>query len=140
MTEDDSWFEKEQLHFAARDGNIVKVRELLSSSFDVNAFDDLAMTPLHYAAKAGHIEVMKLLLKSGADPNAHEVGKIGNTPLREIASECSFEVAKILIDAGADPTIPGWMQITALDLSGKRLSPEGKRVHALLLGATNRRY
>jgi len=139
MTEDDSWFEKDQLHFAARDGNLEKARELLSAGSDVNAFDGLSMTPLHYAAEAGFTEMMMLLLKSGADPNAHESAKLGNTPLREIASECTFEVAKVLIDAGSDPSIPGWMQITALDLSGKRLSPEGKRVHSLLLDAINQR-
>ncbi len=132
MSADDNWFEKEQLHFAAQDGLVERVKDLLSKGSDPNAFDEISKTPLHYAAEQGHIEVMKLLIEAGADVNAHEEAKIGNTPLREVADQCSYEVAKVLIDAGADPTIPGWMQITALDVSKKRLKPEGKRVHELL--------
>lgn len=133
MTEEEICLEKEQLHFALQEGNIEEVRALLSRGYDPNRFDDLSKTPLHYAAERGHIEVMRVLIEAGADANAHEEDKIGNTPLREVAGECSYVVAEILIDAGADPTIPGWMQITPLDLSKERLKPEGKRVHSLLL-------
>jgi ankyrin repeat protein len=132
MIAENDWFAKERLHFAARDGNVEKVRELLSVGYDPNAFDELSKTPLHYAAEREHIAVMNVLIEAGADVNAHELAKIGNTPLREVAEQCSYEVAKVLIDACADPTIPGWMQITALDLSKKRLKSEGKRVYALL--------
>jgi hypothetical protein len=85
-----------------------------------------------YAAKSGHIEVMKILLENGADVNAHEEAKIGNTALREVAENCSYEVAKVLVDAGADPTIPGWMQLTALDKSEQRKRGDGPKVHSLL--------
>jgi ankyrin repeat protein len=135
---DDEWFEKEQLHFAAQDGNIARVRELLAEGYDPDAFDDLAKTPLQYAAEQEQIEVMNLLIEAGADVNAHDEARIGNTPLREVAGQCSYEAAKLLIDAGADPTIPGWMGLTALHLSGKRHSAEGKRVHKLLLDAAQR--
>ena len=135
MIADDNWFEKEQLHFAAQDGLVEKAMELLSKGYDPNTFDELSKTPLHYAAEKEHIEIMKLLIEAGADVNVHEEAKIGNTPLREVAGQCSYEVAKVLIDAGADPTIPGWMQITALDLAKKRLKPEGKRVYELLYKA-----
>jgi ankyrin repeat protein len=132
MIADDNWFENEKLHFAAQDGLVEEVRELLAKGYDPNVFDELSKTPLHYAAERGHVEVMKALIAAGADVNAHEEAKIGNTPLREVAEQCSYEVAKVLIDAGADPTIPGWMQITALDLSKKRLKSEGKQVNELL--------
>ena len=132
---DDDWFEKEQLHFAAQRGDMEKVERLIAAGADVNHFDEISKTPLHYAAEGGHIDVMKALLDAGADVNAHEEAKIGNTPLREVADRCSYDVAKLLIDAGADPTIPGWMQLTALHVSGKRLKPEGRRVHELLVRA-----
>jgi ankyrin repeat protein len=135
MTTRDDWFENQQLHFAAQDGDPEKVKELLRRGCDPNAFDDLSKTPLHYATEQGRVEIMRVLIEAGADANAHEANKIGNTPLREVAGECSFEGAKALVEAGADPLIPGWMGITALDLSRKRKKPEGRRVHELLLGA-----
>jgi len=132
------WFEKEQLHFAAQDGDMGKVEELVQDGFLLNAFDELGKTPLHYAAEGGHLEIVRFLLESGADPNAHDENQAENTPLREIASNCSFEMAQLLVDAGADPTIPGWMQITALHLTGKRKRGEGPRIHKLLLQAAEK--
>lgn len=128
-------FEREQLHFAAQDGDVEAVKQLLKEGYQPNLFDELGKTPLHYAAERGHVGVLKLLLASGADVNAHDESVIGNTPLREIADNCSFEVANILIDAGADPTIPGWMQLTALHQARQRTSPEGLRVRQLLENA-----
>ena len=129
------WVEKEQLHFAAQDGDLGRVEQLVQEGFPLNALDELGKTPLHYAAEGGHLEVVRYLLEFSADPNARDESQAGNTPLREIASECSFEMARLLVDAGADPTIPGWMQITALHLTGKRKRGEGLRVHKLLLQA-----
>lgn len=130
------WFEKEQLHFAANEGDIDKVKELIRDGYDVNAFDeDLSLTPLHYAAKGEHLEIVEYLLSVGADVNAHEEVKICETPLGEIAANCSYEMAELLINAGANPAIPGWMQITALDRARNRTKAEGKRVYELLAGA-----
>src|SRR5213596_270419 len=130
---------REQLHAAAQDGDLVRVRKLLADGFPVSAFDeDLGRTPLHYAAAEGHVEVMKALIEAGADVNAHDERTIGHTPLGLVARRCSYEVAKLLVDAGADPRIPGWMQLTALDRSAERKRPEGVRVHKLLQGAAER--
>jgi ankyrin repeat protein len=124
---------RERLHWAAEQGDLVRVRELIAEGCPVNAFDDdLALTPLHYAAREGHLDVMRALIEAGADVNAHDEQRIGNTPLREVAEYCSYEVARLLVDAGADPRIPGWMQLTARDLSAQRKQPEGLRVHQLL--------
>ncbi|HKR14446.1 MAG TPA: ankyrin repeat domain-containing protein [Pyrinomonadaceae bacterium] len=133
--EPDPWevtFEREQLHFAARDGQVEDVKRLLAAGYQPNVFDDLGKTPLHYAAEGEHLEVLNVLLAAGADVNAHDERVIGNTPLREVAATCSFDVAKLLVDAGANPTLPGWMQITALHKSKSRKDAEGSRVHQLL--------
>jgi ankyrin repeat protein len=125
-------FDESDLHFAAQDGDMTRVRQLLADGRSPNAFDEISKTPLHYAAESGHIDIMRMLLEAGADVNAHEEARIGNTPLREVADECSLAVATILVDSGADPRIPGWMQLTALQMSEKRKDQEGQRVYALL--------
>ena len=79
------WFQKEHLQIAADKGDLDRVKALVESGYDVNAFDDgLSLTALHYAARAENIEVMKYLLSVGADVNAHEEDKIGETPQRNI--------------------------------------------------------
>jgi ankyrin repeat protein len=134
--EDD--FDQSDLHFAAQDGDLTRVRQLLADGRSPNAFDEISKTPLHYAAESGHIDIMRVLLEAGADVNAHEEARIGNTPLREVAGKCSLAVATFLVDSGADPRIPGWMQLTALDQAKERKDQEGQRVHGLLKTVADR--
>lgn len=138
-SKEEDWFERDQLHFAAEEGDLTKVEELLKQGYPVNAFDELSRTPLHYAAIEGHTAVVRYLIEAGADVNLHEEEKIGETVLKEIAQTCSLEMATILIDAGADPTIPGWMGLTALDESEERNKPWGREVHKMLCEAAKRR-
>jgi ankyrin repeat protein len=62
------------------EGNLSRVRQLVESGRDVNAFDDgLSYTPLHYAAKGELFDVASYLLSVGADVNAHDTEHIGET-------------------------------------------------------------
>ena len=132
-------FDAELLHFAAGDGDLGEVQRLLSEGRNVNAFDDLGMTPLHYAAKKERIEVAQCLIEHGANVNAHHEPSIGNTPLGEVAGNCSLRIAKLLVDSGADPTIPGWMQLTALHRAERRKRGDGPLVYELLVRASKKR-
>jgi ankyrin repeat protein len=132
-------FERDALCFAAGDGDLRRVKELLAEGYPVNAFDDLSWTPLHHAARKEHLDVVRHLIAAGADVNAHQEERIGDTVLKHVAQTCSLELARILLDAGADPTIPGWMQLTALDKSAERKRAEGLEVHRLLVEAARRR-
>ena len=49
-------------------------------------------------------------------------------------------MAELLVNAGANPTIPGWMQLTALDRARDRKKDEGKRVYELLVKAAKEKY
>jgi ankyrin repeat protein len=133
----DDWYEREQLHFSAQDGDVAEVNRLLEAGYQTNVFDELGKTPLHYAAERGHFQVIEVLIASGADVNAHDESVIGNIPLRDVAADCSYEVAKMLIDAGADLTITIWMMFTALHKAYERTEPEGLRVRQLLEQATH---
>lgn len=132
-------FQREQLHRAAEDGNLARVEELIRRKYPVNRFDDLGKTPFHYAVAGGHLAGVDRLIRAGADVNAHDERVIGNTPLADDAGDCSFEMAERLVAAGADPTIPGWMQLNALDHAADRKDAEGEKVLRLLKGAARAR-
>ncbi|WP_232214549.1 ankyrin repeat domain-containing protein [Rubidibacter lacunae] len=141
MHESDDWFAKHQLHFAADEGDLERVKNLIEDGHDIHAFDnDLSLTPLHYAASKEHFSVVEYLLKMGADVNARQEEKIGETPLGEIADNCSLKMAQLLVSAGANPTLPGWMGLSALDRAKKREKAEGKRVYELLLKTAKEKF
>jgi ankyrin repeat protein len=137
-SDDEDPFADVALHFAAQDGDLDQVHQLLSEGRDVNAFDDLGKTPLHYAVEQEHYDVAKRLIEHGANVNAHHEPTIGNTPLGEIAGSCSFRIAKLLVDSGADPTIRGWMQLNAVDRAERRKQGDGEAVYQLLVRAAER--
>jgi ankyrin repeat protein len=132
-------FQREQLHRAAQDGDLVRVNELIERKYPLNRFDDLGKTPLHYAVQDNRLEVVKRLIEAGANVNAHDERVIGNTPLSDESRECTYEMAKVLIDAGADPTIRGWMQMNAIDRAREREDANARKILRLLEEAANRR-
>jgi len=126
------------LHYSVQVGDLKVVETLLEIGAKkwVNEFDDVAFTPLTWAARNNRLDIVKLLIGAGANVNIRDEIKIGNTVLREVIEVCSFEMASELIKAGADPTMPGWMQLTALNKASERLSasktPENEKILELL--------
>ncbi|KAK7872771.1 hypothetical protein R5R35_011896 [Gryllus longicercus] len=61
-----------RLHYAAHDGDCVRIESLLAVGFDIEARDGYGRTPLLRAALNGHIDAFDLLLRYGADFNAED--------------------------------------------------------------------
>ena len=111
------------LHCAAEGGYLSIAQQLLEAGGRnvLDKFDYNNRTPLMCAVVNNEFEVAQLLIKAGSNVNAFDEPNIGNTALRAIGDSGSYEMIKLLLEAGADPNIPGWMQITALDLARERV-------------------
>jgi len=95
------------IHRAAVSGNIQAVKKHLAAGTDVNAKDDIGLTPLHYAATK---EVAELLIAKGADVNAKS--KVGVTPLDLAILRNNKDTAELLSKHGGK--------------TGEELKAEGK--------------
>ena len=126
------------LHSAASEGNLQKVRELVGCC-PLDTLDECGKTALHYAVEHEHLDIATVLLDAGANVDAHKLDLIGDTPLASVAGNCSLATATLLIEAGADPTIRGWMQLCAIDRAKDRKRGDGPLVYQLLLNAASRR-
>jgi ankyrin repeat protein len=67
------------IYQAAKEGNIVAVKQHLAAGTNVNLENKRGNTPLHDAAGGGHKEIVELLIAKGADVNAKSAD--GTTPL-----------------------------------------------------------
>jgi ankyrin repeat protein len=135
---EDDWFEKEQLLFAAKDGDLQRVKKLISEGLPLDLIDEAGKTALHYAVEYENLELAKVLIDAGADVNIHDEARITNTPLTDVAAICSLKMAEFLLSAGADPTIRGWMQLNALDRAKDRKHGDGTEVYQVLLKAAKK--
>jgi len=91
------------LHYAARDGDLTAVRQLVDAGEDVNLADRRGWTPLHFAAQALSAEVAEYLLAHGAVIDAQDMH--GNTPLSTATFQSRGDgaVIRLLRQGGADP-------------------------------------
>ena len=70
---------RSELHYAACDGDLAAVRELVAAGADVNLQDKRGWAPLHFAAQARSEAITKVLLAHGAIVDLED--SYGNTPL-----------------------------------------------------------
>jgi ankyrin repeat protein len=105
------------LHSAAFDGDVERVRELLEKGENPNIKNKDGITPLHVAASKGYVDVVKLLLERGADPNIKD--KNGVTPLHWAAYNGHVDVVKLLLKHGADPNAEDKYGATPLHATAK---------------------
>jgi ankyrin repeat protein len=92
---------------------------------NINEFDETQHTPLMSTVREHNIAFTKILLDAGADVNVHDEPNIGNTAISEAVHEGENEIAALLLSHGANPTIPGWMQLNAIDRAQRRVKSNG---------------
>lgn len=90
--------EPENLWVACTNGDMARVRELLSQGFTVNQQDENGFSPMHAAASYGQVELLRELISLGGDVHLRDAE--GDTPLLVCETP---EVFEALLAAGADP-------------------------------------
>ena len=118
---------KNELHKAAKAGDVAKLNRLIKAGADVNATSKggwtPGWTPLHGAASEGHTDAVIAPLEAGADVNATSKG--GWTPLRRAADEGHTDAVIALLEAGADITMRttskkvGWTPLDVAKINKK---------------------
>jgi ankyrin repeat protein len=91
----------DEIHEAARDGDIQKVNSLLKKNPELIASrNSLGQTPLYSAAGNNNKEMMRLLLAKGADVNDKD--NQGSVPLGIAAMMGCKDAAELLLSNGAE--------------------------------------
>lgn len=88
-----------ELHWAAYQGDLQRVRDLLDNGADVNATTVIESTPLLAAVQTGNLDVVGQLIDSGARVDHADVK--GNTPLITAIMFNQSDVAEYLVQHGA---------------------------------------
>ena len=89
------------LHKAAAEGNLEKVKKLASKLENKNPKNDDGMTPIHLAAFKGHLAIIKFLvpLVEDKNPKANRFSRyVGRTPLHCAAEEGRLDVIEYLCE------------------------------------------
>jgi len=93
----------QDLHQAARSGDVALLQSRLKAGADVNARDKNGRTALMDAVAADQVDAMRVLIAHGANLNA--AAHNGQTPLIEAAAGGHLDAARLLVSSGADLNI-----------------------------------
>lgn len=86
------------IHYAARQGDLNRVKLLVEKGADVNEKDDYRSSVLHYAVESGNLELALYLVEKGADVNAKN--NYGTAVLHFTAKSGSLELVELLVKQG----------------------------------------
>ena len=89
------------LHYAAHNGNVQLVRDLVALGADPNQKEHQAGgTPMHWASLGGHTDAMHIMAQMGGNVNA-EASDL-SSPLHWASSNGHLDVVQKLVDLGAN--------------------------------------
>ena len=114
---------------SSKEGNLERVRDLLSKGVDPTSPWQSHWRPLCNAINEGHSDVIKILLEAGANPHGIDNTK---SPLHYAVWKGNTDAVKMLLDAGADPNKEKFREETPLDLAYRK---NHKEVIQLLVNA-----
>lgn len=107
-----------EIHTAAKNGNLDKVRELISSNPQLlNEKDNKGNTPLHSAVSKGRNDVIDYLLNKGANPEIKNNN--GLTPIFQALDLSRSGSVNKLIDCGANINVKGYRNRTLLHMAAR---------------------
>eukprot|EP00928_Gymnodinium_smaydae_P044180 TRINITY_DN29494_c0_g1_i1.p1 TRINITY_DN29494_c0_g1~~TRINITY_DN29494_c0_g1_i1.p1 ORF type:complete len:259 (-),score=59.59 TRINITY_DN29494_c0_g1_i1:254-1030(-) len=116
----DSSAEEQPLIFAAGNGDLSQVEQLLASGANVNERNAAMETPLHVAGISCADGVVEALLSARADVHAraNDGDGLSMTPLHWYANmpPCKVHHVRLLLEAQADPAVQNTRGETPLDM------------------------
>ena len=92
--------EKKQLFWAAQNGDLALIQQLLDEDVDIDSTSETGATALFDAIRCGQIEAVKLLLERGADVNAED--EDNDTALTNAAYYGHLDIIEVLMKHGAE--------------------------------------
>lgn len=107
---------------AAKTGNIDEIKAYLANGTQVNAKNEMGLTPLMMAAFTGQTETMKFLIKKGANVNFKDSRK--GTALHGASFFGQTKAVRILVENGADVNARNEDGETSWELAARPWSEE----------------
>ncbi len=100
---------------ASREGAINIVKDLLSSSININLTNNDGNNALWFACFGNYLELMQLLINAGIDLDNQNDN--GVTVLMYAASAGKTDALKLLLEAGANPHLRNLDDFSAMEFS-----------------------
>ncbi len=108
---------EQDLRTAAYEGDLLRVKKLLSEGVNFQNQGLFKDTALHNAAQKGHASVCDELIKAGAELEAQD--KMWKTPLHWACENGHIDACRVLLDAGANIEATVISSATALHLAAQ---------------------
>lgn len=118
------------LHKCAFDGDVRVSRWLVEHGAEVDARDNMGVTPLLVAVKMGQKDVTKYLLEQKADCNKADLQ--GNCGVHFCAIRCDPTILKMLLDAGANSQVQNVELNNPLHVAAQHQRPDSKEWEELI--------